>query len=182
MEADKLLFEQFLDGNIDAFEQIVLKHKDNLIYFLQRYVKDIYVCEDIAQDVFAYIFVYKEKYNKKYSVKTYIYTIAKNKAIDYIRKFSRQVSLDDYSEQQSECDELFSSVVRDDTKKLLHETMKKLKTDYQTIIHLVDFEEMSYNDAAAVMGKTTSQIKILLFRARKSLKTLLEREGYTHEK
>ncbi len=181
VDADKLLYEQFLKGDTLAFEQLVLKHKDNLIYFLQRYVKDIYQCEDIAQDVFAYIFVFKEKYNFKASFKTFLFTIGRNKAVDYIRKNNRLVCLDETGEQQSEDEDLLQKVIRDETTQLVHVVLKKLKSEYQIAICLVDFEEMSYQDAATVMGKTVAQFKILLFRARKALKISLGKEGYTHE-
>lgn len=181
METDKLLYERFLKGDNYAFEELVIKYKDNLIYFLQRYVKDIYLSEDIAQDVFAYIFVYKEKYNFKANFKTYLFTIGRNKAVDYIRKNNRLVPINDVIEQQSEDEALLQKVVRDETKQLVHIALKKLKTDYQTAIYLIDFEEMSYQEATAVMGKTIPQFKVLLFRARRALKSSLGEEGYTHE-
>ena len=54
---DKKLYKDFVEGNINAFESLVLSHKDNLIYFISRYTKDLYIAEDIAQDVFAYIYI-----------------------------------------------------------------------------------------------------------------------------
>lgn len=185
MEADKLLYDRFLMGDTTAFEELVLKHKDNLIYFLQRYVKDVYTCEDIAQDCFAYLFIYKERYNKKYNFKTYLYAIAKNKAVDDIRKKNRQVVLSDTGIEAASAndrDELFEKVVKDEKAMLLHKAILMLKADYQTAIHLIDFEEMTYKEAAEVMGKTMPQLKVLVFRARKALKVLLEKEGYADEK
>lgn len=182
MQTDELLYERFLDGDEYAFEELVLKNKDNLIYFLKRYIPDIFICEDIAQDVFAYVYVYKEKYNFKNSFKTYIYVIGKNKAVDYLRKYSRQVPFTKEHNNQTYEDEFIEKVIKDEEEKLLHNTIKKLKIDYQKAIHLIDFEEMSYKEAGVVMGKTVPQIKILIFRARKALKNLLEREEYNYEK
>lgn len=185
MENDKLLYKQFLDGNIKAFEELVLSHKDHLIYFLQRYIKDIAACEDVAQDVFAYVFVYKEKYDQVHSFKTFLYTLAKNKAIDYIRKQSRivpnQELMEAASDGTTDGDELFSRVVQDENARMVHDCLKKLSVDYQTCIHLVDFEELSYKEASTVMNRSVPQFKVLLFRARKALKLLLEKGGYTHE-
>jgi RNA polymerase sigma factor (sigma-70 family) len=182
METDKLLYQRFLEGDQYAFEELVLKNKDNLIYFLKRYVSDIFICEDIAQDVFAFIYVYKEKYNFKNSFKTYIYAIGKNKAVDYIRKYSRQALFSEENYKNIDEEELIEKVVKGEEVKLLHSTIKKLKIDYQRAIHLIDFEEMSYKETGVVMGKTVPQIKILIFRARRTLKNLLEREEYTYEK
>ena len=77
MEEDKKLYKEFLNGNKDAFDRIVNKYKNNLIYFITRYVKDPEIAEDIFQDCLLYLLENKEKYDFKYSLKTYLYTIAK---------------------------------------------------------------------------------------------------------
>ena len=71
MEEDKYLYNNFLKGDMDSFKCLILKYKNNLIYFLLKYVKDMQIAEDISQDVFVYILVNKKKYNFKYSFKTY---------------------------------------------------------------------------------------------------------------
>lgn len=182
MENDKILYKDFLEGNTGAFEELVLKHKDNLIYFLQRYIKDIYTCEDIAQDVFAYVFAFSEKYNFDFSFKTFLYTLAKNKAVDYIRKQSRQLSFGHVLENEQKADEyeLVEKVIKDEDAMLVHSCLKKLTSDYQAAIYLVDIEEQSYVDAARIMGKSVAQFKVLIFRARKALKQKLEKGGYTN--
>ncbi|MEG0692517.1 MAG: RNA polymerase sigma factor [Oscillospiraceae bacterium] len=180
MEQDKELYRRFVNGDIQAFEELVLTHKDNLIYFLTRYVKDVHTCEDIAQEVFATIFVKKENYNYKVSVKTYLYAIAKNKATDYIRKFSRIESLNE-EEKNTDDDELFNRVVKNEEQRLVHNAIRKLKLEYQRVLLLIDIDGLSYKEAGNVMQKTLPQIKILIFRARNALKNLLVKEGYTNE-
>ncbi len=182
IQDDKVLYENFLKGDQKAFETLVLTYKDNLIFFIRRYVTDIHTCEDIAQDCFAAVFVNKDRYNFKVSFKTYLFAIAKNKAIDYIRKTSKVTVLDIENQNLiTEEDELFNKVVRNDEQKILYEAIDKLNEDYQKIIYLVDLQGLSYKEAGQVLGKTLSQVKILVFRARKSLKKILEKGGYTNE-
>ena len=71
-----------------------MKYKDNLIYFISKYTNNIYVAEDISQDVFVYILLNKDKYDFKYSLKTYLYMIAKCRAINYLKKESRIIRID----------------------------------------------------------------------------------------
>lgn len=172
---DKILYKDFLEGSIEAFENLVIKHKDNLIYFISRYTKDIFIAEDIAQDVFAYIYVYKDKYNFEYSFKTYIYTIGKNKAIDYVRKQSKMkiIPFERDNEILSIEESLEEKIIRDEEKKLLFESMKKLKSDYEKAVYLVDIEELSYEEISKILGKTLGQTKVLIHRARKALKEIL---------
>ena len=79
MKEDKILYKEFLDGNKKSFDELILKHRNNLIFFITRYVKNIEIAEDIFQDVALYILENKDYYNFDYSFKTYLYMIAKSK-------------------------------------------------------------------------------------------------------
>lgn len=68
-KTDKELYKEFLQGNKESFEKIVIKHKDAMIYFIQKYVKSIDIAEDLAQDVFVYILIHKKNYKFEYSLK-----------------------------------------------------------------------------------------------------------------
>ena len=52
-KTDKELYHEFLQENMTSFEEIIIRHKDKLIYFIMRYVKNIDIAEDLAQDVFV---------------------------------------------------------------------------------------------------------------------------------
>ena len=96
MKEDKILYNEFLNGNEKAFNILMGKYRNNLIYFITRYVKNIEIAEDIFQDVILYILENKEKYNSDYSLKTYLYTIAKSRAINYLKKSdNKKIELND---------------------------------------------------------------------------------------
>ena len=94
-KTDKQLYQEFLEGNQKSFEEIIIRHKDKLIYFIKKYTKDIDIAEDLSQDVFVYMLIHRVNYDFKYSLKTYLYTIAKSKALNYIKREKRIVHLDD---------------------------------------------------------------------------------------
>ncbi|MBC8590264.1 RNA polymerase sigma factor [Wansuia hejianensis] len=182
---DKILYKRFLDGDISAFEKLVIKHKDNLIYFISRYTGgDIYAAEDIAQDVFAYVYTYKEKYKFSYSFKTFIYTLGRNKSIDYVRKQSRidLNPLDRDDERLFSEESLEDKIIKDEEKRLLFNSLKKLNPEYERVIYLVDFEELSYKEIGKVLGKTLGQTKILIHRARNKLKLIMEKGAENDER
>ena len=182
MIEDKILYKEFLEGSITAFETLVLTYKDNLIYFISRYTGDIFIAEDIAQDVFAYVYIYKEKYNFNYSFKTYIYTLGRNKAIDYVRKQSKLkvIPFERDDEILLDEDSIEEKLIEDEEKKLLLDSLKKLKSDYEKAIYLADFEELSYEEISRILGKTLGQTRVLIHRARKALKEILEK-GAGHD-
>ena len=65
MKDDKILYKEFLNGNKRAFEELMEKYRNNLIYFITRYIKNIENAEDIYQDIIIYILKNPAYYNKK---------------------------------------------------------------------------------------------------------------------
>lgn len=151
-KTDKELYKEFLLGNKESFEKIVIRHKDSIIYFIQRYVKSIDIAEDIAQDVFVYILINKKNYKFEYSLKTYLYTIAKSKALNYIKRERRIVELDE--NQFEDLEELEEKVFKNERAENLKKAIQKLKTEYQNAIYLSDIEELSYKEIAHILKKT----------------------------
>lgn len=183
-ELDKERYERFINGDVKGFEELVLEYKNVLIYFLNRYVQDLNIAEDIAQDAFVDVYVYKERYNGKTSFKTYLFTIGRNKAIDYIRKNKHMqytVDIEEQTEISSEENELIDYVIQNENKGLIAHALESMKEEYARVLILIDFEDFSYKEAANILGKTTSQVKVLVHRARKSLRKILEEEGFTYE-
>ena len=170
---DKELYKQFLKGNMTAFEEIVIKHKDRLIYFIMQYVKNFEVAEDLAQDAFVYILINKKEYDFKYSLKTYLYTIAKSRAINYLKKERRIVPLiNDLMDDQA----IEENIYRKEIKQNGRKAIKKLKPEYQSAIYLADIEELSYREISKILTKSMPQVKILIYRARRKLEEILKRE------
>lgn len=180
LEEDKILMKKFQEGNDEAFEKLIVKYRASAVYFAQRYTKDKYIAEDIAQESFAYLYVYKDKYNEKYSFKTYLFTIIRNKSIDYIRKSKRE-ELKDNLCGFTYLDNPEEHLIKHERKYLVINNINKLKEDYKTAIYLIDYEGFSYKEAGIILKKNSAQMKILIFRARRKLKSLIEQEEYTNE-
>lgn len=84
MEDDVKLYKKFLTGNNEAFDILIDKYRNNLIYFIQGFVNSKDIAEDLTQDVFVYVLINRKEYDFKYSLKTYLYTIAKSRALNYM--------------------------------------------------------------------------------------------------
>ena len=78
-------YRRFLDGDESAFDEIMQELFTGLVFFVNRYVHDVHAAEDIAIDAFSDLIVHKHRYNFKVTLKTYLFTIGKNRALDYIR-------------------------------------------------------------------------------------------------
>lgn len=173
-DGDNNLMQKSIEGDQSSFEELVIRHMDNAIFFAKRYVQDIYVAEEVVQESFADIYVNIERYRDNYSFKTYLYTIIKNKCIDYIRKNTR---LDTYQHVEQEGMSAEEIALNKERWSIFGKAFGKLKSEYKTVIYLYAYEEFSYEEISKIMGKNMGQIKILLYRARQSLKNRIEEEG-----
>ena len=178
---DKTLYRRFLQGETAAFEELVLRYRERLIFFLYQYIRDLYQCEDLAQEVFAAVYVFPDRYDLEKGFTTYLYTLARNKAVDYLRKHSRLVFTETVEREGYEEDALLKKVVREETGQQVHAALAQLKENYRLAIYLVDLQGLSYSQAAEIMGMGGAQFKVCLFRARQALKKRLEKEGIGHE-
>ena len=175
-KTDKELYHEFLQENMTSFEEIIIRHKDKLIYFIMRYVKNIDIAEDLAQDVFVYILIHRQSYDFNYSLKTYLFTIAKSKSLNYLKRENKISSLDENS--IIDLQDLEEKVFLNERKNNLKIAMQKLKPEYQNAIYLADIEELSYKEISQIMKKPESSIKVLIHRARKNLKEILKKENF----
>lgn len=170
-------YRRFLDGDESAFEELLDLYSENLIFFINRYVGNVAIAQELSEDVFVDLILYKKRYNFKSSLKTYIFAIARNKAVSYLRRCARKPEYAyEYIEEESDRKSIEDEFLKKERARELHEALNRLNEDYKTVLHLVYFEDMSNEEAAAVMKKSKKQIENLLYRAKQALKNELESE------
>ena len=172
-------YRRFLDGDESAFDEIMKELFDNLVFFIDRYVHDIHAAEDIAIDAFSDLVVNKHRYNFKVTLKTYLFMLGRSRAINYIkhRKVIDFVELTEADKASSEQETLEEIVLADERKRVVNNALNSLPDDMRVVIHLIYFEDLSYDEAAKVMKKNRKQVDNLLYRAKKELRIILGKDG-----
>jgi len=167
-------YRRFLDGDESAFNDIMKELFRSLVFFVDGYVHDVHAAEDIAIDTFSDLVVHKHRYNFKVTLKTYVFMLGRSRALDYIkhRKILSFVELSEAEglENEKTLEEL---VLADERKRVVNAAIAKLPENMRVVIHLVYFEEMTYDEAAKVMKKNRKQVDNLLYRAKKELRIIL---------
>lgn len=178
---DKELYQNFLQGNQESFNILVKKYRKQLLSFIVKYIGDIEASEDIVQDVFIYVFVTKKEYTFKYTFKTYLYTIAKSRIINYKKQKKLLLPLDeDINFDNIEIDDI---LIKQEEKDQLLKIIDSLKEEYKKVIYLRELEGYSYKEICEDMNKSLAQVKMLLYRARKVLKRKMKKNmEHTHLK
>lgn len=183
MENGEESYRRFLNGDESGFEDVVKLYRSSLELFINRYVNNIYVAQDLAVDTFVYLITHSKKYNFSTPLKTYLFMIGRCRALDYIRHKNRirVESVEAFGEEKenmlSDTENLENRYIASEQRKTLYKALKKLPQDMQVAVWLVFFEELSYESAAKVMKKNKKQVDNLLYRAKKELKDILKKEG-----
>lgn len=171
-------YRRYLDGDEEAFEEIVREYFDALVWFIDGYIHDISAAEDIAIDAFSDLIVHRRRYNFTVTLKTYLFMIGRSRALNHIKR-NRKLQFMPLSEAESHPDErlgLEESMLQNAEKKSLHRALDCLSEDQREVVRLVYFQDLSCQEAAKVMKKNVKQVYNLLYRAKESLRAILQEE------
>ena len=172
-------YRRFLDGDEAAFDEIIKELFYPLVFFIDRYIRDVHTAEDIAIDVFSELIVHKHRYNFKVSLKAYLFMLGRSRALDCLRH-RKVLKFTELSEAEGLSDEaglLEQQLLRDETRLAVHRALDALPEDMRTAVHLIYLEDLSYEEAARVMKKSRKQVDNLLYRAKKELRIILAKDG-----
>lgn len=167
-------YRRFIDGDQEAFGEIVDLYRKSLIFFIHRYVNDLDTAEDLAEDAFVELIVHPERFRGQSSLKTFLFAIARNKAVDWLRKHKRMTLVPmDEAREIADLRTLEETVVGNQRKFRLSEALAQVKEEYRIAVHLVYLEDLSYDEAGKIMGKSRKQIENLVYRGKKALRDIL---------
>ena len=181
MEKKMESYQRFLQGDEAGLVQIIREHKDGLILYLNGIVRNIDTAEELTEETFVKLVVKRPKFSGKSTFKTWLYTIARNIAMDYLRHHKMNISMDVCAPISDELSDLERAWIGQEKKLQLHRTMEKLKPEYRQVLYLRYFEDFACKQIARIMGKTTHSTETLLYRAKLALKQKLMEEGFSYE-
>lgn len=153
-----------------GFAELVEEHQDKLRNFLFRYTRNREDAEDLTQDTFVKAYRNIHRYDSKYSFSTWLYTIARRTAYNHFRDSKPTESLEyDIVETSDTPDDEASF---EDEKNWVWQAAKNLKPDFREALVLKYVDDLSIEEISKIMGKSQTNVKIILFRARNQLKKL----------
>jgi len=176
-------YRRFLDGDDNGIVEIVESYKNGLILYLNGYVKNIFVAEELTEETFFRLITKKPRYSGKSTFKSWLYAVGRNIAVDYIRHNSKihNIPVENAENSVTEKESLEESYIKEENKIMINKMLYELTPEYRNVIWLVYFENFSNKETAIILKKTERQIRNLLYRAKKSLKSKLEKEGFEYE-
>lgn len=174
------LYRAFLEGDGGALEELVKLHGDALTRFAYCIVKDDAAAEDVTADTFAALIVKRKKFREDAKFRTYLYAIARNRCIDYLRKHGKNRPLSGLENVLAGA-EGDAGVFARERSALLYASMQKLPAPYREVLYLQYFDGFAPRQISRVLKKSEKQVYNLLARARSALRRILIKEGFSHE-
>ncbi len=176
-------YRRFLEGDDDGIVEIIKDHKDGLMLYLNSFVQNIHLAEDLTEDTFVKLIARRPRFSGKSTFKTWLYSIGRNVALDYLRKCAKlpTVSAEEAMALIADETDVARQYLRSERKLQVHKALKQLNDEYRQVLVLAYFENFQNDQVASIMGKSKKQIENLVYRAKLSLKSELEKEGFVYE-
>lgn len=187
-EEDYKLVRQAVAGNQRAYSSLMDRYWNSVYQMMLRMVNNPEDASDLTQEAFGKAFTKLAFYAPTFAFSTWLFRIAINNAIDFVRKKRvRCLSLDDPIEPESDQDYSASldaevrnpeeEIIRWQRLKLMRSLLDQLNEKYRVMIELRYFDELSYEEISESLDLPLGTVKAQLFRAKEMLYELLQRPG-----
>lgn len=187
---DLILVEAAIKGDQSAYAQLMSRYRDSVYFTMQKMVKNVDDAEDLTIEAFGKAFSRLDQYSPSYAFSTWLFKIASNNCIDFIRKKRVQVTSMSTGKVTEDGTVIYfdvradnlnpeETIVQDQKIKLMRELVSKLKPRYKELVEKRYFEELSYEEIAEEMNLPIGTVKAQLFRARDFLASMMDKSKDT---
>jgi len=169
-----------ISGDQKAYEELFKRYKDAIYYMLLKMVNNKVDAEDLTFEAFGKAFRNLKQYSPKFAFSTWLFKIASNNCIDFLRKRrNNTVSIDGSERDDSERSYVMTlvsdglnpeqTIVKEQEAKIMRQKVSLLKERYRRLVELRYFKEYSYEEIADELSLPLGTVKAQLFRARELL-------------
>ncbi|NOR76025.1 MAG: sigma-70 family RNA polymerase sigma factor [Draconibacterium sp.] len=172
-----------LQGDEKAFARLLSRYKDAIYFMLLKMVNNRSDAEDLTLEAFGKAFKNLHQYSPTFAFSTWLFKIASNNCIDFLRK-RKGITISIESSEQNENGEHIKlkskelnpeeKLIRMQKAILLRKVVRRLKPRYQTLVELRYFREFSYEEISKELNLPLGTVKAQLFRARGMLFKIIE--------
>ncbi len=155
-------------GNEGAFRELLFRYQNDVYQLVYRFLRDVSEAEDLTQETFLRLFHMAGRYTPQASLRTFLFKIAKNLCIDFVRK--KRPEIMEKLPERATLETPQSSLERTQALEFLASCIDGLPENQRMAVLLRYTSGLSYLEIAEVMGLTVSAVESLLVRAKKRLR------------
>ncbi|MFQ6043279.1 MAG: RNA polymerase sigma factor [Candidatus Poribacteria bacterium] len=183
---DTQLVDKSKRGDVEAFGMLIKRHERGIYNLAYRMLKNVEDAKDAAQEIFLKVFASLNGFRGESGFATWLYRIATNECINRLKR-PRFLSLEELrreyeNEKLVEPPQLIDASAlpeelaeRSEIQQMVHKAMDALPDHYRLVITLRHLQGLSYKEIAEILDLPVGTVKTYLFRAKKTLKTKLQR-------
>jgi RNA polymerase sigma factor (sigma-70 family) len=179
---DLLLVEQAREGNEKAFSILMNRYRDSIYFLILKMVNNTSDAEDLTIEAFGKAFRSLDSYTPKFAFSTWLFRIATNNCVDFIRKKQLSPSAFDHLQDildnatvniQSDLPDPEESLINRQKIAALKDIVSQLKPRYRSLIELRYYKEYSYEEISSELNLPIGTVKAQLYRAKNLLYNIL---------
>jgi len=178
--SDEVLLASIGQGDQQAFAQLYLRYQPKLVKYCARVLRnDVAQAADLVDEALFDVWRSAGSFAGRSKPSTWIYSIARNKVISWLRKTS-DVSLEDESMLDALIDpsaSQYEDLAMDDMRQQLFRLMDQLTEEHREVLRYTYFEDKSIKEVGEILNISENTVKTRMFYARKRLAQLLEKAG-----
>jgi RNA polymerase sigma-70 factor (ECF subfamily) len=182
---DLTLVEAAIKGDQGAYAELMDRYRDSIYFMMLKMVKNSEDADDLTIEAFGKAFNRLKQYSPNYAFSTWLFKIASNNCIDFIRKKRIKLTSMDSGIKTNDGDTMYidaRSTAKDPEQEVMHnqkvkhmrELVSKLKPRYRVLVEKRYFEELSYEEISKELDLPLGTVKAQLFRARDFLANMME--------
>ncbi|SEN38585.1 RNA polymerase sigma-70 factor, ECF subfamily [Chitinophaga rupis] len=179
MNTDQDLLKKLKEGDEPAFRELYARHNRQVLAFAYHMTHSAIDAEDILQETFLRLWTGREQLPDIMHVGNYLFTIAKNKTLDHLRKVSLQQKLIDqvWANLSETTNDLELQLEARESKNLIQQAVAQLSPQKQTIFQLSRQQGLNHDEIAAQLRLSKSRVKNLLVETLKYIRTYLSQHA-----
>lgn len=173
---DRALAQQVLDGDRDAFTALIRQYQNLVASVAYRMGIRRESVEDVVSEVFMKVYTRLHQYDGQHALSSWIYRVATNHVLDHLRARKRRpsIALDDVAEPADTRVDVSQESELTERDQLVRRAMQELPDEYQRVLALKHYEELSVEAIASTLDLPEGTVKVRLMRGRQRLRKILE--------
>jgi len=180
----ELIRKALYDRDQQAYARLMQNYREALYYMMLKMTNNKTDAEDLTIEAFGKAFKNLHHYSPKFAFSTWLFKIASNNCIDFMRKKQKQgfyvsendenTSMEAVGETESNSPSPEDALLKKENLKRMRKVVDKLKPHYRTLVELRYFQEYSYEEISIQLDLPIGTVKAQLYRAREFLYALLK--------
>ena len=177
---DRELVDRVLKGDNDAFEYLFNRYRDAIHRLFVQRLGGVNDADDLLQETFIKVYMNLHRYSPEYTFGQWLYTIARNTFIDFVRRRQDGLSIDDrFAAPASSAPTPEESFINLQQRTQIEHYLERLTPRYRQLVRMRFFEEYSYEEIAAKLALPLGTVKTQIHRAREQMCRMIS-EGEKH--